>query len=277
MKISVIVACKNEKDTIQKTLDSIFEQTYKDFEVIVLDGNSTDGTLEFLRKTPRIRLVTGEENGIYPAMNKGIELAQGEILYFLNANDSLYSIDVFEKIVAVFVTQNVDFIYGDTLFHNQDGTTFISHKDFYSKFVWAYRNLNHQSIFYKKALFDRYGKYDENLKILADVEFTTKIAMQKKVKSAYIPIIIANYNHEGTSSYSNPQNVETAKKEKKLISKKYLAFEYGIFKIYNIFFGIPNELINKKLKEKYGLKAVYRFRDLKRKIGRVLIWPLRKI
>lgn len=275
MKISVIIVCKNEKDTIQKTLDSVFSQTYKDFEIIAVDGNSTDGTLEVLKKTPRIKLITGEEKGIYSAMNKGIESASGDILYFLNANDSIYSPDVFEKIIAAFATQNVDLIYGDTNFQADGKDTFVSHKDFYSKFVWAYRNINHQSTFYKKTLFEKYGVYDESFKILADVEFTTRVATKKRTKTLYLPIIIANYNHEGFSSYKNPDNIELARKEKKIIAKRYLRFEYNIFKIYNFFFGYLNNLTIKFLKEKFGLDAVYKFRDIKRKIGRTFWWTRR--
>lgn len=275
MKISVIIACKNEKNTIQKTLDSVLEQTYKDYEIIAVDGNSTDGTLDILKKYPQIKLISGEENGIYPAMNKGIEASSGDILYFLNANDSLYAPDIFEKIVAVFATKNPDLIYGDTNFQSDGKNIFVSHKDFYSKFVWAYRNINHQSTFYKKSLFEKYGNYDESFKILADVEFTTKVATQKDVKTKYLPIIIANYNHEGVSSYKNPENVEISRQEKKEISKNYLRFEYNLFAVYNLIFGYLNALTIKILKEKHGLNSVYRFRDFKRKIGRTFWWTRR--
>ena len=101
MKISVIIVCKNEKDSIEKTIDSVFSQTYKKFEIIVLDGNSTDGTLEILKNyREKIKLVMNEEKGIYSAMNEGIRLSTGDVLYFLNANDSLFSDDVFKKIAA---------------------------------------------------------------------------------------------------------------------------------------------------------------------------------
>lgn len=277
MKISVIIACKNEQDTIEKTLESIFAQTYRDYEVIAIDGNSTDGTFEILQKYPQINIILDEENGIYPAMNRGIEASKGDILYFLNANDSLHSPDVFAQVIGAFVTKGADMIYGDTIFQTKYGNTFISHKDFYSKFVWAYRNINHQSTFYKKWLFEKYGNYSLNYKILADVDFTTRVAVQKSVKKQYLPIIIANYNHEGFSSYNNPENVAISKKEKKVIAKKYLKLESTLFRIYDFFFGPLNNIINKILKQKYGLDGVYRFRDFKRALGRVFIWWMRKI
>jgi glycosyltransferase involved in cell wall biosynthesis len=276
MKISVIIACKNEVDTIEKTINSVLEQTYTDFEIIAIDGNSTDGTLDIIREYPKVTLITGEENGIYPAMNKGIENANGDILYFLNANDYLYSNDVFEKIIAVFATQKPDIIYGETIFKTEDKEVFVSHKDFYSKFVWAYRNINHQSTFYKKWLFDKYGQYDESYKILADVDFTTKCVTQNDVKAVYTNQVVAYYNHEGVSSYSNPENVKIAQREKKRISKKYLKLESALFTLYNLIFGLPNKFINKTLKNKYGLDAIYKYRDIKRSIGRSFWW-LRKI
>jgi len=285
MKISVIIACKNEKDTISQTLDSILSQTYGDFEIVVVDGNSTDGTLDILASyDEKIRLILGQEKGIYPAMNEGIGAVTGEILYFLNANDFLFSNDVFEKVIKAFSDNDCDIIYGDTNFQtkNEDGTlknTYISHKNFYSKFVWAYRNINHQSTFYKKWLFDKYGKYNGNdFKILADVEFTTHVVTQKEVKHLYLPILVANYNAEGVSSYENPQNILRAREEKELIAKKYLNFEHNLFMIYNIFFMNAITIkFNNFLKEKFGLGLIFKIRDLKRSLGRILIWWTRRI
>jgi glycosyltransferase involved in cell wall biosynthesis len=279
MKISVIIACKNEKDTIEKTIDSVLNQTYKNFEILVLDGNSTDGTLEILKNyRERIKLLRNEEKGIYAAMNEGIRLSTGEILYFLNANDSLHSNDVFKKIINKFKETDVDIIFGDTNFQTKNENTLISHKDFHSKFVWAYRNLNHQSTFYKKWLFDKYGNYKSNFKILADVEFTTHVITQSEVKHLYLPIIIANYNAEGVSSYNNPENIILARKEKEIIAEKYLNFEYKLFQFYNFFFA--NELVlnfNEFLKRNFGLGLIYKIRDFKRSLGRTFIWWMRKI
>jgi len=285
MKISVIIVCKNEKDSIEKTIDSVFSQTYKKFEIIVLDGNSTDGTLEILKNyREKIKLVMNEEKGIYSAMNEGIRLSTGDVLYFLNANDSLFSDDVFKKIAAKFETENCDLIFGDTNFQSRDESgnlvnTPVSHSDFYSRFVWAYRNINHQSTFYKKWLFDEYGTYHQNeYKILADVEFTTRVITQAQVKHLYLPITVANYNAEGVSSYNNPENIIMARKEKQAIAEKYLNFEYKSFQMYNSFFNNSfTDKINDGLKKTFGLGLIFKIRDFKRTLGRIFVWGLRKI
>ena len=279
MKISVIIASKNEKDTIEKTIESVFNQSYKNFEILVLDGNSTDGTLEILKSYgERIKLLRNEDKGIYPAMNEGIRLATGEILYFLNANDSLYSKDVFKKIIAEFERGDYDVIFGDTNFQTKNENNIVSHKDFYSKFVWVYRNLNHQSTFYKRWLFDKYGNYSNKFKILADVDFTTKVITQSDVKHLYLPIVIANYNAEGLSSYNNPKNIAIAREEKEVIASTYLPFEYKLFQIYNSVFASPTVLeFNEFLKETFGLWLIYAIRDFKRVLGRIFIWWMRKI
>ena len=115
MKISVITVCYNEAATIEKTLESIFNQTYQNIEFIVIDGGSTDGTLDIIEKyKDKIAYFVSEpDEGIYNAMNKGIKASSGEVLYFLNANDTLYSDDVLETVVSVFEKGNYDFVYGN--------------------------------------------------------------------------------------------------------------------------------------------------------------------
>lgn len=280
LKISVIIVCKNERATIEKTIESVLSQSYKNYEIIVLDGNSTDGTLEELEKyKDKIKLVLGKENGIYNAMNDGIELAKGEILYFLNANDSLFSNDVFETVIKKFEEGNYDLIYGDTMLKSKEENILDTHEDFYSKFVWAYRNFDQQSIFYKKWLFEKYGKFKHTeFKILADVEFSTNVVTQKDVKHIYLPIIIANYDAHGFSSYDNPQNIAIARKEKEKVAKTYLNFEYNIFKIYRFFFdNFLTQFFNAWIKKTYGLKTLFKIRDFKRTLGRAFIWKMRKI
>lgn len=280
LKISVIIVCKNERETIAKAIESVLSQSYKDFEIIVLDGNSTDGTLEVLEiYKDKIKLVLGKENGIYSAMNDGIDLVTGEILYFLNANDSLFSNDVFETVIKYFKNGDYDLIYGDTMFKYKDENMLVTHEDFYSRFVWAYRNFDQQSIFYKKWLFEKFGKFKQNeFKILADVEFTTHVITQKDVKHLYLPLIIANYDAHGMSSYDNPQNIAIARKEKAIIAKKYLNFEYNLFNIYNFFFNnFITTKFNEWIKKTYGLKTLFKIRDFKRILGRIFIWKTRKI
>lgn len=231
MKISVITVCYNEAATIEKTLESIFNQTYQNIEFIVIDGGSTDGTLDIIEKyKDKIAYFVSEpDEGIYNAMNKGIKASSGEVLYFLNANDTLYSDDVLETVVSVFEKENYDFVYGDLCFIEPDKKNKIKTQNknlkdtiIQTKAVW------HPASFYKKSLFDRFGIYDENFFIAADHDFNMKILTNRKTKIFYLNKTIARFDKTGISS--NKKYKKILKIENSLIFYKY-AFSTPLLKI----------------------------------------------
>ena len=138
MKISIITVCKNAETTIEKTIQSVLSQSYKNIEYVVIDGASTDNT-NALIKAYRNRIshyVSEIDHGIYNAMNKGIKFAKGDIVFFLNANDIFYDEFVLEKVASVFSKADIELLYGDVfmtdgvsekLVHNSHESRFSPH------------------------------------------------------------------------------------------------------------------------------------------------------
>ncbi len=172
--ISVITVCYNIKDEIERTCQSIISQTAHNFEWIVIDGGSTDGTVEILNKyKDKITLFISEkDSGIYNAMNKGIKKASGDWLLFLNGGDCFAGTDIIEKFIALNgVYQYADIIYGDVNLINLDGTKKIKKYAYpLTKAYFFSSTLNHQSVFIKRDLFEKYGLYNEDYKIISDWE-----------------------------------------------------------------------------------------------------------
>lgn len=236
MKISVITICKNEKDTIEETLLSILDQTYRNFEIIVVDGVSTDGTIDVIEKySDKIsHFISEPDTGIYNAMNKGIKIATGDLLYFLNANDTIYDENVFKKIIKAF-KKNPDIMlsFGNAYYVNRQNNTkylFDYTKLYDSYFLFYKLNLFHQTMFYRKELFEKYGLYDENYIIAGDADKNMKFLLEQKVKAMYLPFVVANYAMNGISS---------SLKMKKIIQKEgnrnYRKYYYNNFFYRSIF------------------------------------------
>lgn len=173
-KLSIITINLNNVSGLRKTIESVVNQTFTDFECIIIDGGSSDGSVEIIKEfNDRISYWVSEpDKGIYNAMNKGIEKSNGEYLLFLNSGDWLYSIDTLTDVFKLGRTE--DFLYGDIV-------TYISEKeqvpDVYPSEITAFRlfstTICHQSIFHKRKLFVN-DKYNENYKVVSDWEFLIK-------------------------------------------------------------------------------------------------------
>lgn len=127
MKITIITVCFNSEKTIEQTIKSVFEQTYKDIEYLIIDGGSRDLTLSILNKYKRanLRILSEPDNGIYDAMNKGIYYATGEIIGYLNSDDFYHNPFVIEKIAKAFNLKKVDCVFGDIVYVNKSNTDLI--------------------------------------------------------------------------------------------------------------------------------------------------------
>lgn len=172
-KLTIVTVCKDIAGEIAETCESIVSQTFQDVEWIVVDGASTDGTLEVLEKyRQRIgTLISEPDRGIYHAMNKGIALARGEYLLFLNAGDYLVNETVLERVFSP--NPDADILYGNELFLHDDG--FMEPRrtppaEEMGRLFFSYCILNHQVMFIKRKLFEQFGYYEEQYPIAADRE-----------------------------------------------------------------------------------------------------------
>jgi glycosyltransferase involved in cell wall biosynthesis len=194
-KLSIITVNLNNSNGLQKTIESVEKQTYSDFEFIVIDGGSTDGSMDLIKSSDRITYWISEpDKGIYNAMNKGIERAKGEYCFFLNSGDWFSN----EKVLEKFLTkgEGEDFLFG-----NVDTDRGIRKaKEKITFFTFYSGTIIHQSVFTKRSLFLKYGTYDETLTIVADWEFFLRTIINDKCTYRYIDETICRYEYTGVSS-----------------------------------------------------------------------------
>lgn len=251
---SVIVVSYNAENTIEKTIESILNQSFQDYEIIVKDAQSTDNTLKKVIKDERIFVYCEKDKGIYDGMNSGIQYAKGKYLTFLNCGDCFATPDVLQKIYKAAQRIKVencvlygDYIRNDVLFKQPSNLT-----DFY-----LYRTpLCHQSMFFTKGLFEEYGKYDLSFKICADYDFTLKI-YKNGIKYFYSNFPICTYLGGGASESKTGSKI-CANDYKKIIKKYFKKTErikYGI-KIFFSFRGLRRIIISDKSPK--WLRKLYR-------------------
>ena len=200
MKLSIITINYNNKEGLQRTIDSVIGQTWRDFEWIIIDGGSKDGSKELIEQYQQYFAYWCSEpdKGVYNAMNKGIKHAQGEYLLFLNSGDTLYD---------EHVLQNVDDLHSDADIISGQVERMDNHQLLrkYDKSILMqlYNDtLNHQGTFIKRALFDSL-KYDETLKIVSDWKFWVEAIIIRGATIKIIQIIVAKQDMFGVSTDMN--------------------------------------------------------------------------
>jgi len=223
MKISVITINYNNVSGLQKTLESIFQQTFKDFEYIVIDGGSVDGSRELLEnnRDKFAYWISEKDKGIYDAMNKGIQKAKGEYLLFINSGDYLAENTTLEKAAAHL--DGTKIVYGNLKIEQDGSLTEGFMPDAIDLDQMMRDTLWHPVSFIKKELFDTYGLYKTEYKICSDYDFFFNVIVDKKVSTKHINQFIAVFDLLGMSS--RPENVSLIAKEKKLIQATYLSKE----------------------------------------------------
>lgn len=170
-KISIITINYNDSKGLEKTINSIVNQTFQDFEYIIIDGGSSDESLDVIKRhEDGIHYWISEEDaGIYNAMNKGIRVANGDYLLFLNSGDHLFNKNVLLKNIEHF--NNEDIIYFNVEIRGNNNSKIVSYPDKLSFFYFFLNGLCHQAVFIRRELFYKYGFYDEELKIVSDWKF----------------------------------------------------------------------------------------------------------
>ena len=193
------MATYNCGEKIEDTLQSIFSQNKELFELIVVDGASTDNTLEYVKKYEgSLTLISEKDDGIYYAFNKGIDIAKGKYIYFIGAGDCLHP-GILERIKEFLPAETPTLVYGNCYFVKRKG--FDGRKFSTSDFTWT--NICHQGEFYHRAIFDIVGKYDLKYKIFADWMLNLKCFLHQGINERYVPLHIADYQEGGVSGDLN--------------------------------------------------------------------------
>lgn len=194
---SIIMATYNCGQKVENTLQSIFSQNKELFELIVVDGASTDETLDYIKKYGYgLTLISEKDTGVYDAFNKGIDAATGKYLYFIGAGDCLRP-GVLEEVKELLPTETPSFVYGDYYLMKQE--SYVACK-FSSGSNFTANNICHQSIFYHRTIFDIVGKYDLQYKICADWVLNFNCFNHQAIIKQYIPNYIADFEEGGLSS-----------------------------------------------------------------------------
>jgi glycosyltransferase involved in cell wall biosynthesis len=200
---SIIIPTYHAGCLLGRALSSVFSQSFSDLEVIIVDGLSTDNTVEIAMgfKSKRIKVVSEKDHGIYDAMNKGIKVAQGEWLYFLGSDDAFFSDKILEM-VAPSLTKGNDVVYGNVHSSRFGG---VYDGEFDNEKILN-KNICHQSIFFHKSVFDTVGDFDLRYKSHADWEHNMRWFLSDRIKKKYIDVVIAHYADGGFSS-RNPDRL----------------------------------------------------------------------
>jgi glycosyltransferase involved in cell wall biosynthesis len=198
--VTIIIPSFNSETSIGKCLESISAQIFSDYEVLVMDGLSEDNTVNiiksFIERNNRIRFISEKDRGIYDAMNKGIDKAKGEWLYFLGSDDYLLNNSVLQDLTEKVNLADYDYVYGNVLSpeygEKYDGV-------FDEKKILS-QNICHQALFVRKKLLRRFGKFKIRYRLLADYDFNLRCMFDKKVRKKYVDLMIAYYAPAGSSS-----------------------------------------------------------------------------
>ena len=204
MKTSIITVCYNSAKTIEKTFQSIKTQTYNNIEYIVVDGLSSDATLDIIENNKEIisKHISEPDKGLYDAMNKGIQLATGDLIGILNSDDIFTDNNVLENVVKFHSENNVEASVGNIIQFNEEGKTVRK----YSAKNWNPEKLKigfmppHPSIFFKRELFKRLGLYDLTFKSGADYELIIRYFLENKITYKYSDITTTSMAMGGISS-----------------------------------------------------------------------------
>lgn len=224
-RLSIITINYNNLEGLKKTVGSVLAQTSSRFEYIIIDGGSTDGSREFIEKTAGnesvvpVKWVSEKDNGIYHAMNKGIKKAEGKFVQFINSGDVLVDKDVTQKMLAATVEED-EIIYGNMLKTLPKGLFrdkgFAGRKP--SMLDFYYGTLNHSPALIRRSLFERFGFYDESLRIVSDWKWYLQVIILSGIEIKYVPLDVTFFDMNGISN----TNAQLEKNEREKVLKEFI-------------------------------------------------------
>jgi glycosyltransferase involved in cell wall biosynthesis len=208
MKISIITVCFNARQTIAETIDSVCHQSYPNTEYILIDGISSDGTVEVIKNHPQFaqitRLISESDKGIYDAMNKGISLASGDVIGLLNADDVYVDNTILDQVAKVFEDESIDACFADLVYVKQfDSSKIIrywkscKYKPGLFEKGWM---PAHPTFFVRRKIYEKFGLFDLTFKYQADFELTMRYLAIHQIHTCYIPKIWVKMRLGGISN-----------------------------------------------------------------------------
>lgn len=198
LKISVVTVCYNEKNTIRETVESVLAQKYDDYEYIIMDGASTDGTLDIIKEyadNPKMKYMSEPDTGLFNAMNKSLTLVSGQYVIFMNSGDLFLDENVLAD-VAPYLRE--DIVYGDVLRRTKEGSYIQKYKGTHwerIRMMLCGLAFCHQTQFTKTEVMKRYG-FREDHKITADFDFVVR-ALSDKRSFKHVDRVICSFDHDG--------------------------------------------------------------------------------
>lgn len=212
MKVTIITVTYNSAHTLNRAMRSVVRQTYQDIEYIIVDGESADATMtivkDFAEKYSHIRYISEPDKGIYDAINKGIQMATGDIIGLVNSDDVLHSKDTISHIVEAMEKENAEILYGDLIYCRYDA---IEHNPPRVMRYWKSNSFHkrdlaygwmppHPTVYCRRGVFDTVGLYRTDFRISADYEFVLRAFQNESLKKFYLPEVIINMEVGGISN-----------------------------------------------------------------------------
>lgn len=249
MKISIITATWNSSATLRYTMLSVLSQSYPNIEHIIVDGGSTDRTMDIVHElAPRykgkLHYISEKDRGLYDAMNKGIAMATGDVVGILNSDDFYTNSDVLSTVASAFEDGDIDAVYGDIHYvHDSDlqkCTRYYSSKLFHRRWMRLGFMPAHPSFYCRRKLYDEYGGFDLSYKVAADFECLLRLIFVHKIRMTYIPMDFVTMRTGGasTSGLSSHKQIlrdhQQAFKDNGVYSNVLLESLRYIYKIYEI-------------------------------------------
>jgi glycosyltransferase len=220
MRVSIITATFNSFETIGDTLESVRSQQYPDLEHIIVDGLSTDATLQKVASYPHVsKVISEKDNGIYDAMNKGIAHSTGDVVGILNSDDFYVHSKVIDAVAAEFMRTNCDALYADLQYVDRYDTRKVKRKWKSGEYHEGDFELGwmppHPTFFVKRSVYERYGTFRLDLKSAADYELMLRLIHKHHVKLCYLPIMIVKMRTGGMSNRSFLHRLKANKEDRK--------------------------------------------------------------
>lgn len=221
MKISIITACYNADATIERTIKSVLNQSYKNIEYIIVDGGSSDKTLDIIERYSQgiSNMVSEPDKGIYDALNKGVMLATGDFIGFLHADDAFASSHVIKKIAHL--ASNSDAVYGDLQYVSENDKV-IRH---WESGLFSLKALKrgwmppHPTLYIKRELYNQIGHFNLEYKIASDYDFMLRLLSVPNIKVSYLPEVVVLMRVGGASNKSISNIIKKSKEDYKAIKR----------------------------------------------------------